>query len=258
MAETISSANAAASTLFLGHNGEWWDFWLIISVIAAALVATAIGVTTAGSIISHKRETAAAEQVLDRYKMETGKQIAEANAAGDAAKAEAAKARLALERYKGPRNIPTDKFAAIEAEVSKFPGTPYDLSLPSRLEPGSFLVNQLIGTLRKGKWELRSHKGDNILIEPLDPSAAVDSLPLSMLAPGSHFQIPVIWVARNDGVLRGILITYDIKHAHALFDAVFALAGALNGAGILTEAYAADPIQGQAEDVIHIAIGTKP
>jgi hypothetical protein len=29
MHEAINSANAAASTLFLGHNGEWWDFWLI-------------------------------------------------------------------------------------------------------------------------------------------------------------------------------------------------------------------------------------
>ena len=72
MTETISNANAAASTLFLGHNGEWWDFVVIVSVIAVALAATAGGVATIGSIVSHKRETAAAEEALDRYKLDTG------------------------------------------------------------------------------------------------------------------------------------------------------------------------------------------
>jgi hypothetical protein len=41
--ETIDSANAAVSTLFLGHNGEWWDFWLIMSVVFAAAAAIAVG-----------------------------------------------------------------------------------------------------------------------------------------------------------------------------------------------------------------------
>jgi hypothetical protein len=78
MTETISNANAAASTLFLGHNGEWWDFWLIVSVVAAALVATAIGVTTAGSIISHKREAASAEQEFALYKLTVDAKVADA------------------------------------------------------------------------------------------------------------------------------------------------------------------------------------
>jgi len=80
MTETISSASDAASTLFLGHNGEWWDFWLIISVIVAALAATAIGVTTTGSIVSHKREAVAAEEGLQKYKLDTTKEVSEANA----------------------------------------------------------------------------------------------------------------------------------------------------------------------------------
>jgi hypothetical protein len=66
MTETIANANAAASTLFLGHNGEWWDSWLIVSGIAAALAAAAIAVTAAGSIISHKREARSAEKALEQ------------------------------------------------------------------------------------------------------------------------------------------------------------------------------------------------
>jgi hypothetical protein len=69
MTETIDGANAAASTLFLGHNGEWWDFWLIISVVFAALAAIAIGITTTGSLVSLKREASAAEATLEKYKL---------------------------------------------------------------------------------------------------------------------------------------------------------------------------------------------
>lgn len=79
MTETMSNANAAASTPFLGHDGEWWDFWLIISVAIAASAAIAIGITTTGSIVSHKRETAAAGQELERYKTDASKKTAELN-----------------------------------------------------------------------------------------------------------------------------------------------------------------------------------
>jgi hypothetical protein len=92
MPETINNANAAASTLFLGHNGEWWDFWLIASVAFAALAAIAIGITTTGSIVSHKRETLAAEQELERYKTAASEKIAVSVAIGETAKGEAAKA----------------------------------------------------------------------------------------------------------------------------------------------------------------------
>ena len=106
MTETISNANAAASTLFLGHNGEWWDFVVIVSVIAVALAATAGGVATIGSIVSHKRETAAAEEALDRYKVDTGKQIAEANARQKEAELKLAK----LRKLASPRSIDVETF----------------------------------------------------------------------------------------------------------------------------------------------------
>jgi hypothetical protein len=79
MTETIDSTNAAASTLFLGQNGEFWDFWLIASLVFAAFAAIAIGVTTTGSIVSHKREAADAERVLEHFKLEAQERIAQLN-----------------------------------------------------------------------------------------------------------------------------------------------------------------------------------
>jgi hypothetical protein len=111
MTETINNANAAASTLFLGYNGEWWDFLVIISVIAVALSATAGGVATIGSIVSHKREARAAEDELGKYKLETGKEIAEANA-------RTKEAELALWELRLPRNVWYSEFKRILENVS--------------------------------------------------------------------------------------------------------------------------------------------
>ena len=113
MTETIDSANAAASTLFLGHNGDWWDSWMIVSLIAVALAAIAAGVTTAGSIVSHKREAVAAEIALDRFKIETDERISESGARAAEANARAEEAKLALEKYKRPRSLDTDSFLNI-------------------------------------------------------------------------------------------------------------------------------------------------
>jgi len=111
MTETIDSANAAASTLFLGQNGEFWDFWLIMSLVFAAIAAIAIGVTTTGSIVSHKREAAASEEVLERYKLGTSKEIADANA-------RTSQAQLELQRLKSWRMVDADTFKSTLAGVS--------------------------------------------------------------------------------------------------------------------------------------------
>jgi len=106
--EVINSASAAASTLFLGQSGESWDFWLIISVVFAALAAAAIGAATAGSIIAHKREALDAETRLERFKLETagnvsktGERIASLN--NDTARLTAE--NLALQTVLLPRHV---------------------------------------------------------------------------------------------------------------------------------------------------------
>jgi hypothetical protein len=125
MTETINSANAAASTLFLGHNGEWWDFWLIVSVVFAALAAIAIGITTTGSIVSHKREASAAEETLERFKIETGSKISDSTARAAEANARALEAQVSLEKFKAPRAISPEQRNRIAEEMKKFAGQEY-------------------------------------------------------------------------------------------------------------------------------------
>jgi hypothetical protein len=82
MPETIANASAAASSLFLGHNGEWWDICLMAAAGLAGLVGVAIGISTAGSIVSHKREALAAEQSLEKYKLTVDGRVADAKKEG--------------------------------------------------------------------------------------------------------------------------------------------------------------------------------
>jgi hypothetical protein len=180
MTETIDSASAAASTLFLGHNGEWWDSWLIVSVIVAALVATAIGVTTAGSIISHKRKAAAAEDSLSRYKSNTGKEIGEANVRAAAATQKAAEAQLALEKYKAPRNLTSEQSEKLIADLGPLGPVTYDIAYPAMMEPGSFLVQQLIRVFTTLNWRFVSYEGP--LPKQELPLTAVKKLPPEMFA----------------------------------------------------------------------------
>jgi hypothetical protein len=121
MQDTINSANAAASTLFLGHNGEWWDFWLIISLVFAAAAAAAVVIATTGSIVAHKREGVEAELRLENFRLETAKEIADANARAAEAneKAEAERlARIQLEAKISPRRLSPEDAKIIEHELA--------------------------------------------------------------------------------------------------------------------------------------------
>jgi hypothetical protein len=147
MTETIDSASAAASTLFLGHSGEFWDFWLIASVVVAALAAIAIGVTTTGSIVSHKREAATAEDALDRFKLETEKKISESNARTKEAELKLAEVREKLGR---PRRLDDQKFTA---RIANVPRLPVRVSAASDEPDSHWLSFSISGALRSAGWE---------------------------------------------------------------------------------------------------------
>jgi hypothetical protein len=226
------------------------DFLFDLSNVVLVLGAAAVLIGTIGSIKMAGIKERFSNERIAANEAETAKAVAES----DSAKAEVAKAQLALEKYKGPRNITAEDLRKMEGGLSRYRATPYDLSIPLRLEPGSFLINQLIATLRKSGWEIRSFKG-SVTKAALSPTTAL----FAIEAPTSNgpVVVPHIEVATNIGVLRGVLITFDLKSA-ALSDAVYALNRSLNAADILSEAYVAPTENGQADDVIHITIGTKP
>jgi hypothetical protein len=71
----------------LGHNSDWWNFWMLLSLGFVALSAIAAVVTTTAVVLTQKREAVESGQALERYKLEAGAKISAANEA--AAKLEA-------------------------------------------------------------------------------------------------------------------------------------------------------------------------
>lgn len=76
---------------------------------------------------------------------------------------------IGLRKAAAPRNIRGDDFRKIADAICDFPDVKYDLSIPPMvngpysldlLEPGSYLVDQLITSLKLGGWKLQSIQSD--------------------------------------------------------------------------------------------------
>lgn len=157
MTETLESAKTAASTLFLGHNGEWWDFALILSVVVAAAAATAIGITTAGSIISHKREASAAEMVFDKYKLDAELKL------------EQLRARMA------PLHLTSEQQAALAKRMAAFPGTVFSMSTSG--SENDFVMEMGRSLMAAGwKWANWSGGGMAIRLPQGLPEVGIDTM----------------------------------------------------------------------------------
>ena len=169
MTETINSANDAASTLFLGHNGDWWDFWLIVSGICVAMAATAAGVTSTGSLVAHKREALAAEQELTKYKLDTAKEISEANA-------RVAEAKLELAKFKAPRVLTGAQQSIVAGKISAFRGTKFDAGIGPKGDPEPlYLLRSIADSLESVGWiQVPWTGGGETYAEPATPCWTYD------------------------------------------------------------------------------------
>jgi hypothetical protein len=225
MTETIDSANATASSLFLGHNGEWWDFWLIISLVFVALAAIAAGVTTAGSIFSHKREAAAAEAALDRFKLDTEQKISEANA-------RTADAKLELAKFKAPRILTGAQQSIVAGKVSAFRGTKFDAGIGPKGDPEPlYLLRSIVDSLKSVGWVQVPWTGDG----------------------ETYTEAPLLPVGLT--MVTNVIVDVHPEHLAALGPAAKALADALNAEGI--DALADSRPTTIHTEVIHIRIGRK-
>ena len=156
MSDTIDSANTAASTLFLGHNGAWWDFWLIVSLVVAALAAIAVGVTTAGSILSHKRAAESSGKALELLKLGTERIVSDSNAraAEAAAKAESERLeRVKLEALLSPRRLSSQQRDVVASTLEKVPA-PATIVVVSRLldTEGNDFADDIATALANAGW----------------------------------------------------------------------------------------------------------
>jgi hypothetical protein len=198
--QAMNNASAAASTLFLGQSGETWDLWVILSLVLAIAAALAVAFATTGSVVAHKREAAAAEQALGKYKLEAAGKVADAETAGiaagtlagnaqaavDAAKvqiaqakakaaeadARAAEASLALEKFKAPRSLTPAQLDQLTEALSSYAGVPFDFSIQPSAETID-LMTQIGGALKKAGLRWEPNKTPVPFLQPGIPAAGI-------------------------------------------------------------------------------------
>ena len=82
-----------------GYNSDWWNVALIVGLIATALAAVAVCFTTYGVVYTQKIEAAEKDRVLERYKLDADKKIADAKLETERLRAQVAWRRISPEQH---------------------------------------------------------------------------------------------------------------------------------------------------------------
>jgi hypothetical protein len=141
----------------LGLSLHGWENAMVVFLIIAGLFALVAGVATWAVVHLQRIEIAKSEDDLERYKLNTAKEISEANA-------RAAEARLELEKFKLPRDLSAEQLGKLTATVSKFSGTIFDVGAASTDPEHLFLLSQIVYALKDAGWTLVNWQGPGQVI----------------------------------------------------------------------------------------------
>ncbi len=124
---------------------------MLLSLGAAALSAFAVVISTTAVVKLQKQEVLDTNEALEKYKLDAGAKMAEANA-----RTKEAELKLAelLDKKITPRVIRDEGAAEIVEKISSFSGTPFTVESDPAAEYG--FVNRVIELLQKGGWKLRN------------------------------------------------------------------------------------------------------
>jgi hypothetical protein len=220
------------------------------NLIVAFLVAVGVfGVFGAGATYIafqlQKQEAINAANTLAQYQVVASVKIAEAHAAGEAAKADtaraneaagkanqrAAEAELALAKIETPRTISQHYAATMIAKLQQFAGTPYALYLYDDSEAAS-LLNQIERILEAAGWNGRLVPGNMVKSRPNKPNIALTRL-------------------------TGLFVQIDGGHQSTLLPAGSALAGTLRNAGLIVRLEVGNLPPSIDKTAIRIVVGQK-
>ncbi len=228
-----------------GLSLDGWNNLIVAFLVAASIFGVLAAAATYIAFQLQKQEAVNAANTLAQYQVVASVKIADAHAAGEAAKADearaheaaakanerAAEAELALAKIKTPRTISPHHAATMIAKLKQFSGTPYALYLFDDPEAAS-LLNQIERILEAAGWNGRSGIGDMVKSRPNKPDIAMTRM-------------------------NGLFVQIDSDHQSILLPAGSALAGTLRNAGLIARLEAGNfpaPID---KTAIRIVVGQK-
>jgi hypothetical protein len=229
-----------------GLSLEGWNNLLFAFLVAVGI----FGVFSAGATYIafqlQKQEAINAAKTLAQYQVAASLKIAEVQAAGETAKADAARANeaagkaneraaeaeLALAKIRTPRTISPQYSATMIAKLKQFAGTPYALYLFDDPEAAS-LLSQIEWILEAAGWNGRSGPGDMVKSRPNKSDIALTTM-------------------------AGLFVQIDRDHQSILLPAGSALAGTLRNAGLIVRLEVGNLRSPIDKTAIRIVVGQKP
>jgi len=235
------------STLW-GATLEYWDkrgVWLMIA--GGILGFVALGATLASSFVLWKvagiaqseleSKTSSTDVELERQKTKTSefeKEAALLKIGVLDANARADEARLALEKFKTPRDFPTEKQAVLADKMRKFPNVQFDTGVAAPDPEHLFLLRQIGEALQQAGWTRVPWEGPGLTIADKDSAPAVG---LASVA--------------------GTAIFVNPNSRAELWGAVTELTDCLNDAGLVAHNGRMAVSGNTNADTIHVMVGRK-
>jgi hypothetical protein len=204
----------------LGLSLHGWENVMVVFLVVAGLTAFAAGVATWVVVALQRVEIASSEREFSKYKLETAKEISEANERTEAQRSK----NIALQRAIQPRRIAmggnngddktrSDRFA----EVASHPMTAYVMSVPDF--ESNMLESDIAYALKKSGW--------TVITKP-------DAVPFGSILPGVH----IVTLQNPPGVLgdppKMVMPapTEAIRGAFSIFKLLMLDLGPPNGPGL--------------------------
>ncbi len=136
----------------LGLSLHGWENVMVVFLILAGLTALAAAASTWAVVHLQRIELAKSDNEFAKYKLETAKDISEANA-------RAAEARLELEKFKAPRSLSSEQRKRIADKLKSFGGVQFDGAW-TNLDPEiDLLFTAIEETLVSAGWKGVSYNG---------------------------------------------------------------------------------------------------
>lgn len=133
----------------LGLSLHGWENAMVVLLIVAGFTAFAAGVATWVVVRLQRIELANSEREFTKYKLDTSKEISEANA-------RAAEAQLALEKFKAPRELDSNAGTPLVEGLKEFAGTRVDVIVNLAGSDTYFFGNRVYLALHNAGWKAKT------------------------------------------------------------------------------------------------------
>lgn len=207
-----------------GLSLHGWENAMVVFLLIAGFFALVSGVATWVVVRLQRMEIAKSEKEFEKYKLDTAKEISEANA-------RAAEAKLELAKFKEPRLLSMEQQKKISEIVMLAGSVPFDFAIQVEQEAEN-LMKQIGAALVAGGWKWQPHS--NPFFHPVDTP---------MVASVSY---------------AGIAIQITESRRKDWTVAVNLLKAALDGEGVNVTLHQAVPDEQDTPNAIHIIVGRKP